>query len=75
VKGLRHTGARGIGPEGFATDSRQPKFSTLFWTTTAYVLIAIAAIELGIWAALQLSPHPTRSARSLVHMVNQMSGG
>jgi hypothetical protein len=31
--------------------------------------MAVTAIELGIWTALRLSPHPTGNARSLAHRV------
>jgi hypothetical protein len=41
--------------------SRESKFSALLWKKTAHAFLAIAAIELGVWAGLELSPHPTPS--------------
>ena len=38
--------------------SRQSKFSASLWKRTAHAFLAIAAIELGVWVGLELSPQP-----------------
>ena len=40
-----------------------------FWSRTVQLLLAIAAIEVGVWAGLELSPHPTSNTISIVHRV------
>ena len=53
--------------------SRRRKCVTSFWSRTARALLAFAAIEVGVWAGLEVSPHPTRGTISLVHGVGEAS--
>ena len=53
--------------------SRRRKCVTSFWSRTARALLAVAAIEVGVWAGLEVSPHPTRGTISHVHGVGEAS--
>jgi hypothetical protein len=52
--------------------SRWPKFVASLWSGIVYALLAIAAIEVGVWAGLELSPNPTCST-SIVQRVGKAS--
>lgn len=72
VKSLPHTGVEAPRRTGI-TPSRRCKRVTSYWSRTADALLAVAAIEVGVWAGLEVSPHPARSSISLVHRVGEVS--
>ena len=53
--------------------SRRCKCVTSFWSWTAHALLAVAAIEVGVWAGLELSPPTSSGSESLVHRVGEAS--
>ena len=72
MKSLPHTGVHAAG-RGAIACSRRRKCVTSFWSTTTHALLAVAAIEVGVWAALEVSPYPTRSTISPLHRVGEAS--
>jgi len=72
VKSLQLTGVDAASRAAIAC-SRRRKCVTSFWSRTARALLAFAAIEVGVWAGLEVSPHPTRGTISLVHGVGEAS--
>src|SRR5271167_1646854 len=72
MKSVPHMGVEASRRAAIAS-SRRCKCVTSFWSRTADALLAVAAIELGVWAGLEVSPHPTSSNISLVHRVGEAS--
>ena len=72
MKSLQLTGVDAASGAAIAC-SRRRKCVTSFWSRTARALLAVAAIEVGVWAGLEVSPHPTRGTISLVHGVGEAS--
>ena len=72
MKSLQLTGVDAASRAAIAC-SRRRKCVTSFWSRTARALLAFAAIEVGVWAGLEVSPHPTRGTISLVHGVGEAS--
>lgn len=68
---LSHAGVE-LSRDDFAC-SRPRKISASFWRRTALALLAIAAIELGIWAGLEVSARPTRSTTSVLYWIGEAS--
>lgn len=72
MKSLPHTGVEAASSAATAS-SRRAKCVTSFWSRTADALLAVAAIEVGVWAGLEVSPRPTGSSMSLVDRVDEAS--
>jgi len=72
VKSLPHTGVHAAG-RGAIACSRRCKCVTSFWSRTTHAFLAVAAIEVGVWAGLEVSPYPTRSTISPLHRVGEAS--
>jgi hypothetical protein len=72
VKSLPHTGVHAAS-RGAIAYSRRCKCVTSLWSRTTHALLAVAAIEVGVWAALDVSPYPTRSTISPAHQVGEAS--
>lgn len=72
VKSLPHMGVEAASRAAFSS-SRRCKCVTSVWSRTAQALLAVAAIEVGVWAGLEVSPLPRGGTISLVPRVGEAS--
>jgi ABC-type transporter Mla maintaining outer membrane lipid asymmetry ATPase subunit MlaF len=57
-----------IATSGAIACSRSSKFVASLWSGAVHALLAIAAIEVGGWAALELTPDRTLTSTSIAHL-------
>ena len=72
VKSLPHMGVEAASRAAFSS-SRRCKSVTSVWSRTAQALLAVAAIEIGVWAGLEVSPLPKGGTIPLVPRIGEAS--